>query len=248
MIKNSSSFDALRSHIAALSSPSLIQKDSDGFYQLTTDASGNGGALIRFLPSKGSDGVPVVKLCNHAFKSEYGKWFIENCPGTINLACPVCDSNRELFSTRNEEDKKLALARKAKTYHVSNILVVKDPKAPQNEGKVFLYKYGVRVLDKIKDVLQPQFEDLLPIDPFDPYEGANFRLRVTKTGAFPDYDKSVFEQPSPLGDEEMVNGILSRCRPLQSVVEPKNFKAYDELKAKFEKIIGAESATNAYRA
>jgi gp32 DNA binding protein like len=230
----------LRQKVNELSAPkSSFSKDSDGYYQTTVDGTGSGSAIIRFLPAQPGDEFPFVQIYNHAFQGP-SKWFIEGCPSTIGLACPVCEANKTLLLDGSEVKKKLAGDRKRKMNYVSNVLIVKDPKASEKEGKVFLYKYGVKVMDKIKDMIAPPFADSEPTDPFDPETGANFRLRVVKTGNFPDYDKSAFDKPSPLGDPQAVETVVQQCRSLAEIVAPKHFKSYTDLMAKFRLVCGTE--------
>jgi hypothetical protein len=228
--------DVLAQKVKSLSVRPTHEKDSAKNYQPTVDGTGNGNALIRFLPALDGEEFPFVQIHTHAFQGQTGKWFIENCPGT----CPVCESNRVLLNSGNEANKKLANARKRKMSYVANVLVVKDTKAPEKEGKVFLFKFGVRIMDKIKDMIAPPFTDSEPVDLFDTQEGANFRLRVVKTGSFPDYDKSAFDKQSPLGDEQAVEAALKQRHSLEAIVAPTQFKSYEELKAKFQQICGAE--------
>ena len=214
-------------------------KDSADYYQLPTDKNGYGSAIIRYLPPLADDDVPVVQMFNHAFRMPSGKWFIDNCPSTLNQRCPVCESNQALW---NGPDKSLASLRKRKLYYISNVLVVMDPAKRENEGKVFLYKYGVKIFGKIKDAITPPFGDVQPIDPFDPEAGANFRLWVTRNGNFPDYDKSRFDAPSAIGDEDAIAAVLNQRRSLSAIIAPSQFKSYDELKRKFDQIAGLSKA------
>jgi hypothetical protein len=230
----------LAQKVKSLSAKSSLVKDSDGYYQTTVDGTGNGSAILRFLPELPGEEYPFVQIYNHAFQGPAGKWFIELCPGTLGSPCPVCESNRKLLNSGNEAMKKLATARKRKMNYVANVLVVKDAKSPEKEGKVFRFKFGVKIMDKLKDMIAPPFGDSEPIDPFDTEEGANFRLRVVKTGSFPDYDKSAFDKPSSLGDEGTVEAALKLRRSLAELVAPTQFKSYDDLMAKFQQICGAE--------
>lgn len=216
-----------------------VVKDSEGYYQLPTDKNGCGSAIIRFLPPLPDEDVPVVSMFNHAFRMESGKWFIDNCPATLNQRCPVCESNNALW---NGQDKNLASLRKRKLNYISNVLVMADPNTPENEGKVFLYKYGVKIFGKIKDAITPPFGDVQPFDPFDPETGANFRLRITRNGNFPDYDKSSFDAQSPIGDEDAIATVLNQRRSLSAIIAPNQFKSYDELKRKFDLIVGLPKA------
>lgn len=234
--------DVLAQKVKSLSVRSTFDKDSAAYYQATVDSTGNGNAIVRFLPALPGEEFPFVQIFNHAFQGSTGKWFIESCPSTLGLPCPVCESNKMLLNSGNESKKNLAAVRKRKMNYVSNLLIIKDPKASEKEGKVLLYKYGVKVMDKIKDMMAPPFADIEALNPFDPEEGANFRLRVIKTGNFPDYDKSAFDKPSSLGDPQAVEAVLKQRRSLDEIVNPQHFKSYDDLKAKFDQIIGTAGA------
>ncbi|MGD0581207.1 MAG: single-stranded DNA-binding protein [Bryobacteraceae bacterium] len=226
-------------------SNSSFTKDSDNYFQVSIGPDGNGSAIVRFLPPLPDEEFPFVQIYNHAFQGQGGKWFIDNCPTTLKRPCPVCEANNLLYRSGDEAQKKLASSRKRKMYYVSNLLVVKDPRTPANEGKVFLFKYGVRIFDKLKEMLLPEFDDHEPVDIFDPQEGANFRLRVTKTGSFPEYDRSTFDQPSPLGDDKMIAEVLRQSSSLEAIIHPNNFKLYEELKSKLETIVGQTSGATA---
>lgn len=228
-------FEQLRSKVNAMAATKTIRKDSEGYYQPFTDKSGSGSAVLRFLPPHDDEEFPFVQLYNHAFEVPSTKWFIELCPTTLAQPCPVCESNSVLW---NGSDKNLASLRKRKMYYISNVLVVRDPKQPENEGKVFLYKYGQKIMGKLNDAITPPFPDADPIDPFDAEEGANFRLRIVSKGGFPDYDKSSFDAPSPIGDANMVESVLNQRRSLVAIIDPSQFKTYDELKRKFDQIVG----------
>jgi len=185
-----------------------------------------------------------VQLYTHAFQGPDGKWYIEYCPTTINQPCPVCEANKVMHNSSDDSLKKQASARKRKMSYISNIFVVRDAKAQQNEGQVFLFRYGVRIMNKIKDLISPEFTDIEASDPFDPDTGSNFRLRVVTNGPFPDYDKSTFDKASPLGDEATIETILKQCRSLEEIVDPRNFKSYHDLKAKFEGVVGTSMPAN----
>ena len=214
-----------------------VKKDSDGYFQPFTDK-GNGSAVLRFLPAMPDEDFPFIRLWNHAFQVD-GKWFIDNCPSTLNLACPVCEANALLWKNGHKD---VASLRKRKLYYISNVLVVRDPKQSENDGKVMLFKYGRKIFDKIDSVLNPVFPDTAILNPFDAEDGANFRLRITMSNGFRDYDKSSFEQPSPMGDPEQVEAILSQRQSLVEIIAPHQFKDYDELKEKFDRIVGAAKA------
>ena len=206
-------------------------------WKLKGDDAGNGFAIIRFLPSPDEDGLGFVKRYSHGYKNSAGRWFIENCPTTLVLPCPVCDANNELWATGLEANKKIVSNRKRKLNFYSNILVVKDPAAPENEGKVFLFRYGQKIFDKIKSAAMPDFEDEKPIDAFNMFDdGANFKLKMKKVGEFPNYDSSVFDTPGAISqDEEKLKDIYSKTYSLAEFTDPKEFRSYDELKKKFER-------------
>ena len=216
-----------------------VPKDSDGYYQLPKDKNGFGSAIIRLLPSPADEDTPVVKLFNHAFKTPSGSWFIDFCPTTADLPCPVCRANQALW---NGPDKNLALLRKRKQNYISNVLVVADPAKRENEGKVFLLKFGETIMGKIKDAMTPPFGDTEPFDPFDAESGANLRIRMTYDGNFPNYDKSSFDPPSPIGDEDAIAAVLNQRRSLSAIIAPNQFKSYEELKRKFDESVGGSKA------
>ena len=227
--------EELRSKVTALAATKTVRKDSEGYYQPFTDNNGSGSAVLRFLPPLDDEEFPFVQLYNHAFQAPSATWFVDNCPTTLEQPCPVCESNSALW---NGPDKDLASLRKRKMYYITNVLVVRDPKQPENEGKVFLYKYGSKIMGKLNDAITPPFPDADPIDPFDAEEGANFRLRIVQNGGFPDYDKSSFDALSPIGDEDVIATVLGQRRSLSAIIAPSQFKSYDELKRKFDQIVG----------
>jgi hypothetical protein len=230
--------DSLRKKIAAMQGTPAVKKDSEGYFQPSTDKTGNGNAVLRFQPAMPDEDFPFIRGWNHAFQVE-DKWFIDLCPSTLNKPCPVCEDNAVLWKNGNKD---VVSIRKRKLYYISNVLVVRDPKQPENEGKVMLFKYGVKIFDKLKDAIDPQFPDALPFDPFDPYEGANFRLRITMNNGFRDYGKSSFDEPSAIGNEDRIASVLDQRRSLVEIIAPHQFKDYDELKAKFDKLVGKAKA------
>jgi hypothetical protein len=226
--------EMLRSKVNALAATKTVAKDSEGYYQPFTDEKGIGSAILRFLPPLDDEDFPFVRVYNHAFQGPSSKWFIDLCPTTLEQPCPVCEANSLLW---NGPDKSVASLRKRKMYYISNVLVVRDPKQPENEGKVFLFKYGSKIMGKLNDAITPPFPDADPIDPFDAEEGANFRLRILSKGGFPDYDRSSFDAPSPIGDEDVIATVLGQRRSLSAIIDPSQFKTYDELKRKFDQIV-----------
>ena len=196
-------------------------------------------AVFRFLPAPENEDMPWAKLYTHAFKVG-GRWYIENSRTTIGEKDPVSEMNSELWNSGLESDKDIARDRKRKLSYISNILVLKDPGAPENEGKVFLYKYGVKIFNKIQEAMQPEFDDEDPINPFDYWAGANFKLKVRKVGGYINYDKSEFESPSELlgGDDAKLEELWKTQHSLQAFVAPDQFKTYDELKKKLQEVVG----------
>jgi hypothetical protein len=230
--------EKLRSKVTALAATKTVVKDSEGYYQPFTYNNGSGSAVLRFLPPLDDEEFPFVQVYNHAFQAQSSKWFIDLCPTTLTQPCPVCEANSALW---NGPDKDLASLRKRKMYYISNVLVVRDPKQPENEGKVFLYKYGAKIMGKLMDAITPPFPGADPIDPFDAEEGANVRLRIVSKGGFPDYDMSTFDAPSPI-DPDTVDSVLNQRRSLVAIIDPSQFKTYAELKRKFDQILGAATA------
>jgi len=213
----------------------------DRFWRPQLDKSSNGFAVIRFLPATNDEDIPWVKLYSHAFQGK-GGWFIENSRTTLGEKDPVTEANNELWNSGIESDKDIARQRKRKMQYISNILVVSDPANPENEGKVFLYKYGKKIFDKIQEAMQPEFEDEDPINPFDFWKGANFKLKIRKVANFVNYDKSEFESASELfdGDDAQLEELWNKEIPLGEFIAPSNFKSYDELKTKFQNVIGSD--------
>ena len=214
----------------------------DRFWKPTRDKSGNGYAVIRFLPAPEGEDLPWVRYWDHGFKGPTGLWYIENSLTSIGQQDPVSELNSQLWNSGRDEDKAIARDRKRRLHHVANVLVVSDPANPENEGKVFLYKFGKKIFDKIMDVMQPQFQDEDPINPFDFWDGADFKLKIRMFEGYPNYDKSEFASPSQLmnGDEDQLEAVYNRAYGLQDFLDPKSYKTYDELKAKLMRVLGEE--------
>ena len=213
----------------------------DRLWKPEMDKSGTGYAVIRFLPAVDGEDLPWVKLFSHAFQGP-GGWFIENSLTTIGGKDPVSELNRELWNSGNDKDKETVRTQKRKLSFYSNIYVVKDPANPQNEGKVFLYKFGKKIFDKIMDVMQPEFDDETPINPFDFWSGANFKLKLQKKDGYWNYDKSEFDTPSALlDDDEALEAIWKKQYSLAALVAPDQFKTYEELKKRLDYVLGKGS-------
>jgi len=236
--KSRGGFDTLMKEVEKIANPTSEQKSDERFWQPVVDKAGNGYAVIRFLaPPKGEE-LPWVRIWNHGFQGPAGKWYIENSLTTIGQTDPVSELNTKLWNSGNEADKEVARKQKRRLTYISNILIVKDPSNPENEGKVFLFKYGKKIFDKIKDVAEPQFEDEKPINPFDFWEGANFKLKIRNVEGYRNYDKSEFDSPSPLAeDDSKIEAIWNRQHSLTEFLDSKHFKTYDELKKKLDMVL-----------
>ena len=218
----------------------------DRIWKPTVDKAGNGYAVLRFLPAGGDEDLPWVRYWDHGFKGSTGRWYIERSLTSIGQPDPVSELNSQLWNTGRDEDKELARLRKRRLHHVSNVLVVSDSGNPQNEGKVFLYEFGKKIMDKIMDVMQPQFQDETPTNPFDFWSGANFKLKIRNVEGYRNYDKSEFDTATSLfdGDEGQLEEVYNKLHKLSEFTDPENYKSYTDLKRKLFEVIGeAEVAT-----
>ena len=212
----------------------------DRLWKLDVDKSGNGYAVIRFLPAPNGEDLPFVKLYSHAFQGP-GGWFIENSLTTLGQKDPVSELNSELWNNGTDAGKELARKQKRKLTYVSNIYVVKDPANPSNEGKVFLFKYGKKIFDKLTAAMQPEFEDEEAIDPFDFWQGANFKLKAKNVAGYRNYDSSEFAASSPLlDDDDAMEAIWKKQYSLAELVAADQFKSYDELKKRLDYVLGSK--------
>jgi hypothetical protein len=214
-------------------------KDDDRFWKPVMDKSGVGSAVIRFLPAAEGCELPWAQVWSHAFQGP-GGWLIDNCLTTLGQQCPVCEKNRVLWNSGSDRDKEEARKQKRKLSYYANIYVVRDPANPDNEGKVFLYKFGKKIFDKIMAAMQPEFDDEQPINPFDFWTGANFKLKLVKKDGYWNYDKSEFASPSALldGDDDELETIYKSLSNLNDFTDPKEFKSYDELKKRLDYTLG----------
>ena len=204
------------------------------------DKSGNGYAVIRFLPAPDGEDLPWVKLYSHAFQGPNG-WYIENSRTTIGDKDPVSEYNSQLWNTGRDSDKDEARRQKRKLSYYSNIYVVKDSINPENEGKVFLFKYGKKIFDKITAAMQPEFEDEKPINPFDFWQGANFKLKIKKVAGYWNYDSSEFGRVEPLlDDDDALEAIWKKEYPLTAIAGVDQFKPYEELKKRMNYVLGLD--------
>lgn len=220
--------------------------DDADYFKLTKDKAGNGSAVIRFLPKHPDDDLPFVTLYNHAFQGPTGRWYIENSRTTLNENDPISEINRSLWATGNESDKELARKQKRKTTYIANVYVVNDPANPDNNGKVLRFKFGKKIFQMIMDKANPTFAEDKPINVFDAFEGADFKLRMRQVEGYPNYDTSVFTDPKPLAetDEEIV-AIVNQMKPLKELIAPSQFKSYDELKKKYDFVMNGSPASTA---
>ena len=243
-LKKQSDFSSLIDEYNKQTTPQDTKSfDDERIWKPELDKSGNGYAVIRFLPAPEGEDIPWQRMFSHSFQGP-GGWYIENSLTTINKNDPVGEANRRLWNSGSEADKETARRQKRKLSYFTNIYVVADPKHPENEGKVFLYKFGKKIFDKIMEAMQPQFDDEQAINPFDLWKGANFKLKIRKVDGFWNYDKSEFEAVTQLlpSDEELEKVYQSEY-PLKPFHEESNFKSYAELKEKMERVLG-ESVDN----
>ena len=212
------------------------------FWKLECDKANNGYAVIRFLPAPDGEDLPFVKVYSHAFQGP-GGWLIDQCLTTVNQKCPVCEHNSGLWNNGTDAGKEVARKQKRKLTYVSNIYVVKDPANPENEGKVFLFKYGKKIFDKLTAAMQPEFEDEEAIDPFDFWQGANFKLKAKNVAGYRNYDSSEFApQGALLDDDDALEAVWKKQYSLAEFVAPDQFKTYEELKARLDSVLGAKSS------
>jgi hypothetical protein len=211
----------------------------------TMDKGGVGSAVIRFLPAPEGEELPWAKMYSHAFQGLGGSWYIENSLTTIGQKDPLGEYNRELWNTGSETNKEIVRKQKRKLSYYSNIYVVKDPVNPANEGKVFLFKYGKKIFDKIMEAMQPEFEDETPINPFDFWQGANFKMKIVKKDGYWNYDKSEFDRVAPLlDDDDAMEAIWKKEYSLTAVTAPDQFKSYEELERRMNMVLGLKSSSS----
>jgi len=209
-------------------------------WKLDVDKSGNGYAVIRFLPAPEGEDLPFVKLYSHAFQGP-GGWYIENSLTTLGQKDPVSEYNTQLWNNGTDAGKETARKQKRKLTYMSNIYVVKDPANPDNEGKVFLFKYGKKIFDKLTAAMQPEFEDEEAIDPFDFWQGANFKLKAKNVAGYRNYDSSEFAAVSPLlDDDDALEGLWKKQFSLAEIVAADQFKSYEDLKKRLEYVLGSK--------
>ena len=241
------SFDSLKKKSSSLTEKLLkevekMNSSSGGaderFWKAELDKSGVGSAVIRFLPSPDGEELPWVKLYSHAFQG-VGGWYIENSLTTTGGKDPVSDHNRQLWNSGNDADKDTVRKQKRKLSYYSNVYVVKDPLHPENEGRVFLFKYGKKIFDKILEAMQPEFDDETPINPFCFWQGANFKLKIVKKDGFWNYDKSEFDKVAPLlSDDDALEALWKKQYSLSAIIAPDQFKSYEDLERRLKTVLG----------
>ena len=242
--KNRGNFAKLTEQLEATVSPQKTSSNRDDrFWKPQTDKSGNGYALIRFLPPSEGEELPWARVFNHGFKGP-GGWLIENCPTTIGKPCPVCEENTRLWNTGDKDNQNIVRERKRKLKYISNIYVVNDPSNPENNGQVFLYSYGKKIFDKLNDLMRPEFADEQEVNPFDLWEGANFKLKIRQVEGYTNYDKSEFEGVSALSDDDsQLETIYNKQYSLEEFTAPEAFKSYEQIQERLNKVLGSVQMT-----
>jgi len=242
--KNSTSLEKLTKAIA--DSNKGFMKDDERFWQPETDKAGNGYAVVRFLDAPavdGEDALPWVQLFNHGFQGASG-WYIENCPTTLNQKCPACEYNSSLWNSGIDANKDIVRKQKRKLTYIANVLIVKDSDHSENEDKVFLYRFGKKIFNKINEKLTPQFEDEKPMNPFDFWKGANFKIKIRQVEGYRNYDKSEFDVQSAVldGEDKAIEKLWKSEHSLKEFVAPDKFKSYDELSSSLSRVLGSVGA------
>lgn len=237
--------DKLADEVKKSASPAKGGGADDRFWKLSVDAkTGIGYAKIRFLPAPKNEELPWARVFSHGFQGPAGSWFIENCPTSLdNRPCPVCKENNKLWNSGIESDKDVVRQRKRKLTFISNILVVEDTAHPENNGKVFLFKYGKKIHDKITELLEPQFPDQAPANPFDFWEGCDFKLKAQKVAGYQNYDKSEFMEPTELfdGDDDAKEALWDQEYSLMAFTQEDQFKSFEELGSRLTRALTGES-------
>jgi hypothetical protein len=246
--KSSADIGRLSKEIEKINAPQGSDREEDNrYWKLERDKAGNGMAVIRFLPAPavdGDDSLPWVRYFDHGFKGPSGKWYIENSLTSIGQKDPVSEFNAQLWNASSDENswqRKQAREQKRRLHYVTNIYVVKDPANSSNEGKVFLYKFGKKIFDKLTAAMNPEYEGDKPLNPFDFWNGANFKLRSRMVAGYVNYDTSSFDNPGALLDDDAeLEKIWKSEHSLKEVLDPKNYKSYGELKRRLEDVLGSQ--------
>jgi len=241
----SKSFEKLSSQLDKLNSKGYSDPLKEKYWTPTRDSAGNAFAIIRFLPAPDGEDMPFVHIWDHGFQGP-GGWYIEKSLTTLQKDDPLGKYNSQLWNSGVEADKEQARKQKRRLKYHANILVIKDSANPENEGKVFLFAFGKKIFDKLNDLMNPEFEDEMPVNPFDFWEGANFKLKVRQYEGYPNYDKSEFDEPSALfdGDDEKLEEVYNQLNSLQELIDPSQFKSYEELEARLHKVLGISDGSS----
>lgn len=238
------SLESLTAELSKINGNQDSGKGDDRFWYPNVDKAGNGYAVIRFLPAPGEEDVPFIRMFSHGFKGPTGSWYIENSLTTIGKQDPVGEMNTQLWNSGLESDKATARLQKRKLAFISNVYIITDQQNPENEGKVFLFKYGKKIFDKLNEAMNPQFADEDAMNPFDLWAGANFKLKIRNVEGYRNYDKSEFAGAGVLfPDDSAMEEVWKKCHSLQEFLAPSNFKSYDELKGKLSKVLGLDGST-----
>lgn len=244
-LRGKKSLEALTKEVEKISGQDGGKKGDDRFWSPTVDKVGNGYAVIRFLPAPKGEDVPFIRIWDHGFQGPSGLWYIENSLTSIGKSDPVTEYNSKLWNANKSDDsdeRKQARKQKRRLHYISNIYVEQDSANPENEGKVFLYKYGKKIFNKLNEAMNPQFADEEAFNPFDLWEGASFKLKIRNVEGYRNYDKSEFSNPAPLFDDDAkLEEVYNKEYSLQEFLDPKNYKSYDELKERLMKVLDATS-------
>lgn len=241
-------FGKIAQEFDKIANPSTESKSyqDDRLWKLDADKAGNATAVVRFLPRTEGDELPWVRIFNHSFQGPTGKWYIENSLTTLGDKDPVGELNSKLWNSGSEANKEIARKQKRKLTYITNVLIVSDPKHPENEGQIRLFRFGKKIFDKIMDKAKPTFEDEKPVNVFDLWEGADFKLRMRKVDGYANYDQSQFMEPSALfsGDEEQLLELVSKQHRLSEFTDQKNFKTFEELSRKLADVLDDSSGSS----
>lgn len=241
-----SSFNKLNEQLSKMNQGGYSNEDEGKYWKPDVDKAGNGYAVLRFLPPPVGEDMPFVRMWDHGFQGPTGQWYIENSLTTVGLPDPVSEYNSELWNSGIEANKEIVRKQKRRLSYVSNVYVVRDASRPENEGKVFLYKYGKKIFEKLNDLMNPQYEGEQAVNPFDLWEGANFQLKIRNYEGYRNYDKSDFSSAAPLhDDDDVMEEIWKKEHSLKEIVDPKNFKSYEELKAKLYRVLALDGSNRA---
>jgi len=236
------SLEQLTNELTKINGNQNEKKSDDRFWSPTVDKAGNGYAVIRFLPAPPNEDVPFVRMFDHGFQGPTGSWYIENSLTTIGKQDPVSEYNSQLWNSGIESDKEIARKQKRRLHFISNVYIVTDSGNPENEGKVFLYKYGKKIFDKLNEAMNPQFADEEAVNPFDLWSGANFKLKIRQVEGYRNYDRSEFDKAGPLlNDDSELEAIWNKEYFLQEFLAPSNFKSYDELKERLARVLSTDT-------